>query len=70
MREIAESVNMGNLEMGIISGCYLATYDENWYLVDMPYVFKDRDTMYKPGRRSRTDSQRWSENQDRMPRFR
>ncbi|MCQ4636899.1 TRAP transporter substrate-binding protein [Anaerovorax odorimutans] len=46
-REIAESVNMGNLEMGIISGCYLATYDENWYLVDMPYVFSDREAMYK-----------------------
>lgn len=45
-REIAESVHMGNLEMGIISGCYLATYDENWYLVDMPYVFKDRESMY------------------------
>lgn len=46
-REIAESVNMGNLEMGMISGCYLATYDGNWYLVDMPYVFSDREKMYE-----------------------
>lgn len=45
-REIAESVNMGNLEMGIISGCYLATYDPNWYVIDMPYVFDDREAMY------------------------
>jgi tripartite ATP-independent transporter DctP family solute receptor len=45
-REIAESLNMGNLEMGMISGCLLATYDENWYLLDLPYVFPDRPTMY------------------------
>lgn len=46
-REIAESVNGGNLEMGIIAGAYMSTYDSNWYAVDMPYVFKDRDSMYK-----------------------
>lgn len=45
-REIAESVNMGNLEMGIIAGCMLATYDEDWYAVDMPFVWKDREQMY------------------------
>lgn len=46
-REIAESVNMGNLEMGIISGCLLATYDEDWYAVDMPFVWTDREQMYE-----------------------
>ena len=45
-REIAESVNMGTLEMGIISGCYLSTYAPDWYLVDLPYVFLDRPVMY------------------------
>ena len=45
-REIAESVNMGTLEMGIISGCYLSTYAPDWYLVDLPYVFLDRPIMY------------------------
>lgn len=45
-REIAESVNMGNLEMGIIAGCMLPTYDEDWYAVDMPFVWKDREQMY------------------------
>ena len=45
-REIAESVNMGTLEMGIISGAYLATYSPDWYLTDLPYVFTDREVMY------------------------
>jgi tripartite ATP-independent transporter DctP family solute receptor len=46
-REIAESVQMGNLEMGIISGTLLATYDGNWYINDLPYIYEDRDTMYE-----------------------
>lgn len=45
-REIAESVNMGNLEMGIISSAYLSTYASDWYVTELPYVFKDREIMY------------------------
>ncbi len=45
-KEIAESVNLGNLEMGTISAAYMAAYDPNWYSIDLPYVFKDRQTMY------------------------
>lgn len=45
-KEIAESVNMGNLEMGTISAAYMASYDPNWYSIDLPYVFEDRETMY------------------------
>lgn len=45
-REIAESVNMGNLEMGIISAAYMSTYAPDWYITDLPYVFSDRATMY------------------------
>ena len=46
-KEIAESVNMGNLEMGTISAAYMASYDPNWYSIDLPFVFKDRSTMYE-----------------------
>ena len=45
-KEIAESINMGNLEMGTISAAYMAAYDPNWYSIDLPYVFEDRETMY------------------------
>ena len=45
-REIAESVNMGTLEMGIISGAYMAVYAPDWYVTDLPYVFADRSVMY------------------------
>jgi len=45
-REIAESIQMGNLEMGIISGTLLTTYDGNWYINDLPYVYLDRQAMY------------------------
>lgn len=45
-REIAESVNMGNLEMGIISGASFSTYNPNWFLTELPYVFLNRQIMY------------------------
>jgi len=45
-REIAESVNMGQLEMGIISGANFSTYSPDWFVTDLPYVFIDRETMY------------------------
>jgi tripartite ATP-independent transporter DctP family solute receptor len=45
-REIAESVQMGNLEMGIITGAQFATYDPNWFVSELPYVFMDRALMY------------------------
>jgi len=45
-REISESVNMGVLEMGLVSACYIAPYAADWYLLDLPYVFLDRPTMY------------------------
>jgi tripartite ATP-independent transporter DctP family solute receptor len=45
-REIAESVHLGNLEMGIISSAYLSTYAPDWYITELPYVFMDRQEMY------------------------
>jgi tripartite ATP-independent transporter DctP family solute receptor len=45
-REIAESVAMGNLEGAIISAGFWSSYDDNWYVTDLPYVWLDRETMY------------------------
>ncbi|MBR0600265.1 TRAP transporter substrate-binding protein [Sinanaerobacter chloroacetimidivorans] len=46
-REIAESVQMGNLEMGIISACMFTTYSPDWAVTELPYVFMDRQKMYQ-----------------------
>jgi len=44
--KIVESVNRGLLEMGMVSGGLLATYAPDWYLVDLPCLFFDRDELY------------------------
>lgn len=46
-REIAESVQMGNLEMGIISAAMFFTYSPDWAVTELPYVFMDRQKMYE-----------------------
>ena len=45
-REILESVTMGNLEMGLFNVNMYATYDEDWNILALPYVFEDAETKY------------------------
>lgn len=45
-REILESVSMGNLEMGLFNVSMYATYDEDWNVLSLPYIFKDQKTKY------------------------
>ena len=45
-REILESVTMGNLEMGLFNVSMYATYDEDWNILSLPYVFEDQESKY------------------------
>lgn len=42
-REIVESVTMGNIEAGMAMSSLFSTYLPNWEILDLPFVFVDRE---------------------------
>jgi tripartite ATP-independent transporter DctP family solute receptor len=47
LRELTEQVEMGSLEMGILSVANLSSYVEELGVLDMPYLFKNTEHVYK-----------------------
>ncbi|WP_144548455.1 TRAP transporter substrate-binding protein [Bacillus sp. X1(2014)] len=47
LRELTEQIEMGSLEMGILSVANLSSYAPELSVLDMPYLFKDREQVYK-----------------------
>ena len=45
-RELAEAIAMGTLEMAIMNTGLLSTYNENFYFLDLPYLFKSDEERY------------------------
>lgn len=46
-RELIEALQMGNITMGSPSSAPLASFDKDFFVLDIPFMFKDRDAAYK-----------------------
>ncbi len=42
-REIIEALQLGNIELSTVGTPSLGNFDENFYVLDLPYVFKDKE---------------------------
>tara|TARA_R110002049_G_scaffold303306_3_gene497541 strand:- start:3684 stop:4694 length:1011 start_codon:yes stop_codon:yes gene_type:complete len=45
-RELIESIQLGNVDMAFVSSAPLAAFSPSFYVMDMPFLFKDRATVY------------------------
>jgi len=45
-RELIESIQLGNVDMAFVSSAPLAAFSPSFYVMDMPFLFKDRETVY------------------------
>lgn len=46
-RELIEAVQLGNLDMAFVSSAPLAGFAKEFYALDMPFLFKNRASVYK-----------------------
>lgn len=46
-RELIEALQMGNITMGSPSSAPLASFDKEFFVLDIPFMFKDREAAYK-----------------------
>lgn len=46
-REVIESIQLGNLDVTFVSSAVLGPFDSEFYALDIPFLFKDRDTAYR-----------------------
>ncbi|WP_299559364.1 TRAP transporter substrate-binding protein [uncultured Sulfitobacter sp.] len=45
-RELIESIQLGNVDMAFVSSAPLAAFSASFYVMDMPFLFKDREAVY------------------------
>lgn len=45
-RELIESIQLGNVDMAFVSSAPLAAFSPSFYVMDMPFLFKDREAVY------------------------
>lgn len=45
-RELIESIQLGNVDMAFVSSAPLAAFSPAYYVMDMPFLFKNRETVY------------------------
>lgn len=45
-RELIESIQLGNVDMAFVSSAPLAAFSPSFSVMDMPFLFKDRATVY------------------------
>jgi len=45
-RELIESIQLGNVDMAFVSSAPLAAFSPAFYVMDMPFLFKDREAVY------------------------
>jgi tripartite ATP-independent transporter DctP family solute receptor len=46
-RELIESIQLGNIDMVFVSSAPLASFNKKFFALDMPFLFKDRASVYK-----------------------
>ena len=46
-RELIESIQLGNIDMVFVSSAPLASFNPQFFALDMPFLFKDRTSVYK-----------------------
>lgn len=46
-RELIESIQLGNIDMAFVSTAPLAAFDSDFYVFDMPFLFKDHASVYE-----------------------
>lgn len=45
-RELIESIQLGNIDLVFVSSAPLASFNQQFFALDMPFLFKDRDSVY------------------------
>ena len=46
-RELIESIQLGNIDMVFVSSAPLASFNNQFFALDMPFLFQDRESVYK-----------------------
>lgn len=46
-RELVESVQLGNVDMTFVSSAVLGAFNKQFFALDIPFLFKDRDGVYR-----------------------
>ncbi|WP_027848851.1 TRAP transporter substrate-binding protein [Marinospirillum minutulum] len=46
-RELIESIQLGNIDLIFVSSAPLASFNKQFFALDMPFLFKDRASVYK-----------------------
>lgn len=46
-RELVESIQLGNVDMTFISSAVLGAFNNQFFALDIPFLFKDRDGVYR-----------------------
>lgn len=46
-RELVESIQLGNLDMTFVSSAVLGVFNKEFFALDIPFMFKDRESVYK-----------------------
>ncbi|MBW6419762.1 TRAP transporter substrate-binding protein [Celeribacter sp. PS-C1] len=46
-RELIESLQLGNLDMAFVSSAPLGSFNKEYFALDIPFLFKDRESVYR-----------------------
>lgn len=46
-RELVESIQLGNVDMAFVSSAVLGNFNKEFFALDIPFLFKDRDSVYR-----------------------
>lgn len=46
-RELVESIQLGNVDMTFVSSAVLGAFNQEFFALDIPFLFKDRDSVYR-----------------------
>lgn len=46
-RELVESIQLGNVDMTFVSSAVLGNFNPQFFALDIPFMFKDRDDVYR-----------------------
>lgn len=46
-RELVESIQLGNVDMTFVSSAVLGNFNKEFFALDIPFLFKDRESVYR-----------------------
>lgn len=46
-RELVESIQLGNVDMAFVSSAVLGNFNKEFFALDIPFMFKDRESVYR-----------------------